>query len=46
MTNNENKNKKFLIHHSTIPVVQFTVYTFPTQATYLMEGNFGGMKIW
>ena len=29
MTNNENKNKNPLVHHSTIPVVQSTVYTLP-----------------
>ena len=30
MTNNENKNKNPPVHHSTIPVVQSTVYTLPT----------------
>ena len=25
--NNENKNKNYPVHHSTIPVVQSTVYT-------------------
>ena len=32
MINNESKNKNYPVHHSSIPVVQSTVYTLPCHA--------------